>query len=354
MIIGGRQIDFNPFNKFWSTFSYDIGIDLGTANTLVYVSGKGILIREPTVVAAHKKTKQILAVGTQAKKMLGKTPALIIADRPIKDGVINDLDLAEGLLKNFIKKAHTNHSSIPKIPRPKVVIGIPGQVTEVERRAVSDAAVNAGAREVYLIAQPLAAAIGAKLPINEPRGTMIVDIGGGTTEIAVISLGGMVVNKSLRIAGDEMDDDIVSYARSRYNLLLGHSSAEEIKLSAGSAYPVGKEERVTARGRDLATGLPSSISMSTGEVREAISNTIRSIVEAIKEVMETSPPELVGDIADEGIYLSGGGALLKGLPNLLAKELKIPIVVVDEPLTAVVRGIAKVLEDPEYLKNLKV
>jgi rod shape-determining protein MreB len=345
--------NFNIFDRFWGTFSHDIGIDLGTANTLVYVVGKGIMIREPTVVAAHKKTKQILAIGSEAKKMLGKTPPTIIAQRPLKDGVISDLELAEGLLKYFIVKAHQNPSSLPKIPRPRVAIGVPSGVTEVESRAVKDAASNAGAREVFLIDEPMAAALGAELPIDEPSGNMIVDIGGGTTEIALISLGGVVVSKSLRVAGDEMDEDIINYLRMRYNLLLGSRTAEEIKVSEGSAYPIGKESKIFVRGRDLASGLPSKINVSTAEIREALSNTLRSIIEAIKDVVEESPPELVSDIAEKGIYLTGGGALLKGLPQLLAKEIKMPVTLAEDPLTTVVRGTVRILEDQKLLKKTK-
>jgi rod shape-determining protein MreB len=285
--------------------------------------------------------------------MLGKTPPTIIAQRPLKDGVISDLELAEGLLKYFIVKAHQNPSSLPKIPRPRVAIGVPSGVTEVESRAVKDAASNAGAREVFLIDEPMAAALGAELPIDEPSGNMIVDIGGGTTEIALISLGGVVVSKSLRVAGDEMDEDIINYLRMRYNLLLGSRTAEEIKVSEGSAYPIGKESKIFVRGRDLASGLPSKINVSTAEIREALSNTLRSIIEAIKDVVEESPPELVSDIAEKGIYLTGGGALLKGLPQLLAKEIKMPVTLAEDPLTTVVRGTVRILEDQKLLKKTK-
>ena len=346
-------MNINPIDHFWGTFSHDIGIDLGTANTLVLVLGKGIMVREPTVVAAHKKSKQILAIGSEAEKMLGKTPATIVAERPLQDGVIKNLEYTESLLKHFIHKVHQSPSSLPKIARPKVAIGIPSVVTEVERKAVSDAAFHAGAREVYLVEEPMAAAIGGKLPINEPRGNMIVDIGGGTTEIAIISLGGIVVSRTMRIAGDEMDLDIINYARARYNLLLGQKTAQDIKHSAGSAYPTGKESKVEVRGRDIATGLPASVQMSTGEIREALSNTLRNIIEGIKDVVEEAPPELVSDIVDDGLYLTGGGAILKGLPMLLAKEAKLPVVLADDPLTTVVRGTAKVLEDAKLLEKVK-
>ena len=349
----GGQVNLNPINSFWGTFSHDIGIDLGTANTLVLVSGKGIMVREPTVVAAHKKTRQILAIGSEAERMIGKTPESIVAERPLQDGVIKDLEFAESLLKQFIQKVHQNPSSFPKIPRPKIVIGIPSSVTEVERRAVSDAAVHAGAREVFLIEEPLAAALGAKLPIDEPKGNMIVDIGGGTTEIAIISLNGVVVGRTLRVAGDEMNQDIINYARSRYNLLLGKKSAEEIKHASGSAYPVGKESKLQIRGRDLATGLPTTITVGTGEIREAISNTLRIIIEGMKDVVEEAPTELVSDIVDDGVFLTGGGALLKGLPQLITKEIKLPVVLADDPLTTVVRGTGVVLEDQNILDKVK-
>lgn len=341
-------------DSFLGLFSHDIGIDLGTANTLVLVRGKGIVIREPTVIAQHKKTKQLLAIGSEAKKMVGKTPAAIVAVRPLRDGVINDFDATSALLKYFVGKVHDSRSFLPKIPRPRVVIGIPSGVTEVERRAVQEAAVQAGAREVYLIEEPMAAAIGANLPIEEPMGNFIVDIGGGTSEIAVISLGGIVINKSIRMAGDKMDQDIINYARSRYNLLLGERSAEEIKIAVGSAFPVGEETKVPMRGRDLASGLPTIINVSSAEVREAISGTVRTIIEAIKDTVEETPPELVSDILEHGITLAGGGALLKGLDIAVAKETKMPVLVSEDPLTCVVRGSGKVLENLELLKKVKV
>ncbi|HEX7456252.1 MAG TPA: rod shape-determining protein [Candidatus Nanoarchaeia archaeon] len=346
-------LNLNPFDRFWGTFSHDIAVDLGSTNTKVAISGKGIMIREPTVVAAHKKTKQILAIGSEAAKMLGRTPAVIVAAHPLRDGVIDDFDHAENLLKYFIIKVHQNPTSFPKIPRPKVAIGTPSGATEVERRAVADAASGAGAREVILIEEPMAASLGAKLPIDRPTGNMIIDIGGGTTEIALISLGGIVVSKSLRVAGSEMDEDIIAYARARYNLLLGEATAEDVKITAGSAYPVGKETKINVRGRDLATGLPATVTMSTGEIREAISNTLRTIIEGVKEVIEKSPPELVGDVVENGVYLTGGGTLLKGMPNLVARETKMPVILVDDPLSTVVRGMIKVLEDEKLLSRVK-
>jgi rod shape-determining protein MreB len=347
------KVNLNPFDQFWGTFSHDIAIDLGTKNSKVAIAGKGVMVREPTVVAAHKKTKHIFALGTEARKMLGRTPASLVAVYPLQDGVIDDYDYSENLLKYFIIKAHQNPSSFPKIPRPKVAIGIPSGATEVERRAVNDASFSAGAREVILIEEPMAAALGAKLPIDQPTGNMIVDIGGGTTEVAVISLGGIVVGKSLRVGGSEMDHDIINYARARYNLLLGEKSAEEIKITAGSAFPVGKETKIDVRGRDLATGLPATVPMSSGEIREAISTTQRTIVEGVKSVIEECPPELVKDIVDNGIYLTGGGTLLKGLPNLFARETKIPVINVQDPLSTVVKGMAKVLEDEKLLSRVR-
>ncbi len=335
-------------------FSHDIGIDLGTANTLVHVRGKGILIREPTIVTQHKKTKKVLAIGSEAKRMLGKTPLNIISTRPLRDGVINDLDAAEALIKHFIAKVHESPSRFPKIPRPKVVIGIPSGVTEVERRAVRDAAMKAGARQVFLIEEPMAAAIGANLPINDPKGSMIVDIGGGTTEIAVISLGGIVVSRSIRIAGDEMDQDIINYARSRYNLLLGEKTAEEVKVAGASAYPTKNEVRLTLRGRDLATGLPSVIQIGSGEIREAISGTLSQIIGAIKDIIEETPPELVGDLLQDGIVITGGGSLLPGIKELVERETKVPVTIDEDPLTTVVKGTGKLLDDPELLAAIVI
>jgi len=346
-------VNLNIFDHFWGTFSHDIAIDLGTKNSKVAIAGKGIMIREPTVVAAHKKTKNVFSLGTEARKMLGRTPASLVAVHPLNDGVIDDFDFAENIIRYFIIKAHRNPSSFPKIPRPKITIGIPGGATEVERRAFVDAATAAGAREVILIEEAMAASLGANLPIDKPTGNMIVDIGAGTTEIAVISLGGVVISKSLRVAGNEMDQDIINYSRARYNLLLGEQSAEDVKVKAGSAYPVGKESRIIVRGRDLATGLPSSITMSTGEIREAISNTIRTIVEGIKDVIEESPPELVGDIVENGIYLTGGVSIVKGLSNLVARETKMPVIIVQDPLSTVVRGMTMVLENDDLLSRVK-
>lgn len=346
------------FSKFWSVFSHDIGIDLGTVNTLVSVRGKGIVIREPSVVAVHKKTRQVLEIGFEAKKMIGRTPAAIEAVRPLVDGVISDFDTTEAMLRHFIQKVHQVHgkglSLFPKIPRPRVVIGIPSGVTEVERRAVQDAAISAGAREAYLIEEPMADAIGAGLNIEDPEGNMVVDIGGGTTEIAVISLGGMVINRSLRIAGDEMDQDIISYMRLRYGLLIGERTAEEIKIELGSAIPLEKEIETVVRGRELATGLPKSIKVTSSEVREAIAPTITQIISNIHEVLEETPPELLSDILERGIIITGGGALIRGLDKRISDEAKIPVWVADDPLTTVVRGCGLVLDNLDLLSKVRV
>lgn len=337
--------------------SHDLGIDLGTSNTLVFVKGKGIVIREPSVVARHKKTKHIVAIGREAKKMLGKTPTTIEALRPLKDGVIADYDAAAAMLTHYIKLVHLvpKNPFLPKIPRPKVVVGIPSGVTEVERRAVQEAAISAGAREAYLIEEPMAAAIGAGLPIEESNGSFICDIGGGTTEIAVMSLGGIVVNRSIRIAGDEMDEAVTNFMRLKYSLLIGEQTAEEVKISIGSGYPVDKSERQTVvRGRDIETGLPKSIRLSETEIREALSPVLHQIIEGIAETIEETPPELVGDIMEHGIVLAGGGSLLRGVDKLIAIEIRMPVWVTDDPQTAVVRGCGKLLDDQELLGKVKV
>jgi len=340
---------------FFGLFSHDLAIDLGTANTLVFVRGKGIAIREPSVVARHKKSKKILAIGREAKRMVGKTPALIEAFRPLKDGVIADFDATEAMLRRYIGLVHEHPGSfLPTIPRPKVVLGIPSGVTEVERRAVQDAALSAGARSAYLIEEPMAAAIGANLPIQEARGSMIVDIGGGTTEIAVISLGGIVINRSLRIAGDEMDEAIVSYIRLKHSLLLGISSAEAAKIAIGSAYPLREEKHTVVRGRDLESGLPKSIKLTSSEVREAIAPVINQIIEIINETVEEIPPELVGDVLEQGIALAGGGTLLSGMERTIAESIKMPAWVTQDPMECAVRGAAKVLEDNQLLERVKV
>ena len=348
------------FGGIWQLLSYDIGIDLGTVNTLVLVKGKGIVIREPTVVALHKKTRQILAIGGEAKRMLGRTPAAIEAVRPLRDGVISDFDTTEAMLRYFIHKVHESPGrgifSLPKIPKPRVVVGIPSGVTPVERRAVQDACLSAGAREAYLIEEPMAAAIGSKLPVEDPEGVMIVDIGGGTTEIAVISLGGMVLNKSLRIAGDELDEEIINYMRTRYGMLIGERTAEEAKIEIGSAYPVGdKDDMATViRGRDLSNGLPKSIKVSAAEIREALTPVISQMISGIQEILEETPPELLTDIVERGIFMAGGGALLRGLDKRIAEETKLPVYISDHPLTTVVRGCGEVLDNLDLLSKVKV
>jgi len=343
-------------DRLWGLFSHDIGIDLGTANTMVLVRGRGIVIREPSVVAIHQKTRDILAIGTEAKRMVGKTPANILAVRPLREGVISDFDITEQMLRFFINKVHQTSSRLPKIPRPRVVIGIPSGVTEVERRAVSDAARNAGAREVHLLEEPVAAAIGAGLPIEEPEGSMIVDIGGGTTEIAVISLGGIVVGKSIRVAGDAMDQNIIDYARKNFNLLLGERTAERIKIRIGSAFPLEEFEPQSAalRGRDLAGGLPREIPVSAEEIREALTPSVSHIVRTIKDAVEETPPELLADVMKNGIVLAGGASQLRGIDRLIATEAEIPTVVAADPMTCVVRGAGKVLEELDLLKRVEV
>lgn len=340
----------NPFNFLFNRFSHDVGIDLGTANTLVYVRGKGILIREPSVVALNKKTREILAVGEEAKRMVGRTPAHIVAIRPLVDGVISDFEVTEQMLKYFFDRVHREKFTF--LPRPRVVIGIPYGVTEVERRAVEEGAINAGAREVYLIEEPIAAAIGARLPVQDASGSMIVDIGGGTTEVAVISLGGIVTSRSLRIAGDEMNEDIIAYAREKFNLLLGERTAEKIKIEVGAAMPLKQKLETVMRGRDLVTGLPKEIVINSEQIEEAISKSVRIIIDNIKATLEETPPELLADIMDQGIVLAGGGALLRGLDSLIAEETKTIVHIADDPLTAVVRGAGIVLEDLDLLSGI--
>lgn len=345
------------FDKFWQLVSFDIGIDLGTVNTLVLVKGKGIVIREPSVVAVHKKSRQVLAIGMEAKRMLGRTPIAIEAIRPLCDGVISDFDTTEAMLRHFIQKVHEQPGGglkFPKIPKPRVVVGIPSGVTEVERRAVQDAALSAGARQCYLIEEPMAAAIGAGLPIEEPEGTLIMDIGGGTTEIAVISLGGMVLNRSLRVAGDELDADIINYMKMRYGMLIGEKTAENIKIEIGSAVPQKEEKETVVRGRDLSSGLPKSLKISSVEIREALTGTVNQIISTLSEVLEETPPELISDILEKGVVITGGGSLLKGLDQKLAEETKMPVWVAEDPLTTVVRGCGRVLDDLDLLSRVKV
>ncbi|HET7099140.1 MAG TPA: rod shape-determining protein [Patescibacteria group bacterium] len=344
---------FNPINYILGYFSHDVGIDLGTANTLVYVSGKGIVIREPSAVARHKKSKEILAIGTSAKKIYGRAPATIEAIRPLRDGVIADFDATAAMLKYYIKKVHESGSAMPKIPRPRVVIGIPSGVTEVERRAVASATLDAGAREVYLIEEPMAAAIGAGLPVEGPEGCFIVDIGGGTSEIAIISLGGIVLGRSVRIAGDEMDEAIISYVRLKYSLLLGQPTAEAVKINIGSVIP-SKDKFTVVRGRDLETGLPKSIKITSGEIQEALSPIIQEIVTNIVDTLEEAPPEITSDIMERGITIAGGGALISGIDKVISEATKIPVWIADDPLTCVARGCGIILENPALLKRIRV
>lgn len=338
------------FDRFLGLFSHDLGIDLGTANTLVYAHGQGIIINEPSVVAINQKTKQVLAIGEDARRMVGRTPAHIVAIKPLVDGVVSDFEVTEQMLKYFISKVHKQRFSL--LPRPRIVIGIPYGVTEVERRAVEEAAINAGAREVFLIEEPIAAAIGARLPIQEANGCMIVDVGGGTTEVAVISLGGIVASRSLRIAGDELNQDIKEYAREQLNLLLGDRTAEEIKIEIGSAIPLKETLKAKLRGRDLVTGLPKEIIVNDEHIRKAMHKSIAQIVEAVKATIEETPPELVADIMEKGIVLSGGGALLRGLDRFLTESTKTQVHIADDPLTCVVRGTGVALEDLDALKEV--
>jgi rod shape-determining protein MreB len=338
-------------NNLLGLLSRDIGIDLGTANTLVLVRGKGIVINEPSVVAINRKTKRVLAIGSEAKRMVGRTPANIVAIRPLKDGVISDFDVTERMLRYFIERVH---EQVTIIPRPRIVIGIPSGVTEVERRAVYDAAMNAGAREAWLIEEPMAAAIGAGLPITEPSGCMIVDIGGGTTEVAVISLGGVVASRSIRIAGDEMDQEIVSQMRQRHNLAIGERMAEEIKMTVGSALPNHNGPGVVVRGRNLKTGLPEEKMVTSDEISAAISPSINAIIEAVTDTIDDTPPELVADLMARGITVAGGGGLLPRMDELLSQRTHMAAHVAEDPLACVVRGTGKVLNDIEVLRRVTV
>jgi rod shape-determining protein MreB and related proteins len=338
------------FNRFLGRFSEDIGIDLGTSNALVFAKGKGIVMNEPTIVAINTRTNQILAVGHTARDMLGKTPPHIVTTRPLTKGVISDFEVTEKMLKYFIDKIHEDSFSV--VPRPRIVIGVPLEITEVERKAVEDAALNAGARQVLLVEEPILAAIGARLPISESVGNMIVDIGGGATEIAVISLNGVVTSKSLSVAGDEMTKNISQYARDVFNLLVGEKNAETVKWRIGSAVELETPMDIELRGRDLITGLPKQVIVSDSQIREAIHKSIRVIINNIKATLEMTPPELVADIYERGIVLSGGGALLRGLDQLISREADIPVRIADDPLTAVARGTGALLEDDDLLKEI--
>lgn len=347
-------------SRLWSIFSHDVGVDLGTANTVVHVKGKGIVIREPSVVARHVKTKQILAIGTEAKRMLGKTPENIEVIRPLRDGVIADFDAAEAMLKHYIKEVHQLLGGFRRgLSRPRVVVGIPSGVTEVERRAVQEAALSAGARHAFLIEEPMAAAIGAGVPVQDPTGHMIVDIGGGTSEIGVVSLGGLVLNRSLRIAGDELTEAVINFARLKYNLLLGEATAEEVKISIGSAYPLKSESEgrplsTVVRGRSLEDGLPKSQKITSPELREALAPVVRQILNEIALVIEETPPELVSDILEKGMIMAGGGSLLRGIDKLISEETGMPVWVTEKPMEAVVRGCGKVLEEEGLLTKVRV
>lgn len=340
------------FDKLLGAFSHDIGIDLGTANTLVFVRRKGIVINEPSVVAVNERTSEILAIGAQAQKMVGRTPGHIVATRPLVDGVVSDFEVTEQMLKYFIDKVHEESFSF--FPRPRIIIGIPSGVTEVEKRAVEDAAKNAGARQVYLIEEPMAAAIGANLPIQEATGSLIVDIGGGTAEVAVISLGGIVVSNSLRVAGDQLNNDVIQFAKENFNLLLGSRTAEEIKISVGNVYDTRENSSTLARGRDLVTGLPKQIDFTVQMARDALIKSAMEIAENIRDTIERTPPELVADIMQNGIILAGGGALLRGLDQLIADVTQMPVFIADDPLTCVARGTGIVLEDLDSLKEVLV
>lgn len=342
----------NPLNWLMGLFSLDIGIDLGTANTLVNVRGKGIVINEPSWVAIDKRTRRPLAIGGQAKEMVGRTPANVVAVRPLRDGVISEFEITQALLGYFIGRAH--QQTIVPMPRPRIVVGIPSGATEVEKRAVYDAAMAAGARETYLIEEPRAAALGAGLAISDIRGTMIVDIGGGTTEVAILSMGGVVVSRSLRVAGDEMDQDIITYIRNKYNLLIGERMAEQVKVTVGSAYPLPVEKTIAVRGRNLVTGLPESIEVSSVEIREAISNSVQVIVDTIKDALDEAPPEILADLMEAGICLAGGGALLNGLTERLSDDLSLRVWVAEDPMTCVARGAGMILEDLDHFEQFLV
>mgnify|MGYP001572688699 CR=1 FL=1 len=330
--------------------SNDIGIDLGTATTLVYVKGEGVVLCEPSVVAVERGTSHVLAVGDEAKRMLGRTPGNIIAIRPMRDGVITDFEVTEAMLRHFIRKVRHRRFQI----RPRIVIAIPSGITEVERRAVKESAERAGAREVYLIEEPIAAAIGVGLPIQEPVGNMIIDIGGGTTEIAVISLAGIVFSKSIRIGGDEMNEAIVEYLKKTYNLMVGERTAEDIKIKIGSAYPLEEELTLEVKGRDLIAGLPKMVTVTSEEIRESLQEPLRAILEVTKMSLERTPPELAADLIDHGIVLAGGGSLLKGLDKLISEETGLPVLIAEDPVTAVAKGTGMVLNEIKYLRKVTV
>jgi len=342
----------SPLEYFFGLFSLDIGIDLGTAYTLVYVRGKGIVINEPSFVALDKRTREPIAVGARAKEMWGKNPKDILIVRPLRDGVISEYDITAQMLEYLIKKAH-EQTWVP-VPKPRVVVGIPTGVTEVEKRAVYDAALAAGARQAHLIEEPVAAAIGAGLPILETRGSMIVDIGGGTTEVAIFSLGGIVISRSIRVAGDEMDEDIVRYMRLKHNLLISEPEAERTKIEIGSAYPLPQETKRKVKGRNLNNGLPDSVEVSSIEIREALSGSVNILIDMIKDALDDTPPELVGDLIESGITIAGGGGLLKGFAERVSEEVHIQAIVAEDAMTCVARGAGRILEDYSNLRRLLV
>ncbi len=336
---------------FWGFFSNDLAIDLGTANTLIYVEGQGIVLREPSVVAINTQTKEVQAVGSDAKEMLGRAPGNIEAIRPMKDGVIAHFEVTEKMLRHFIKKVHNNRKTLV---RPRVVVAVPSGITQVESRAVRDSALSAGAREVFLIEEPMAAAIGVDLPVQDPSGNLIVDIGGGTTEVAIISMSGVVFSKSVRVAGDEMNEAIINYIKKKYNLLIGERTAEAVKIEIGSAYPLEKSITMEVKGRDLVAGIPKTLIISDEEIREALTETFSTIVEAVKIALERTPPELAADIVDKGIVVAGGGSLIKGLDTLLGEATGLPISLATEALSAVALGSGKVLSDAKLLKKVSI
>jgi len=336
------------FDSFWGLFSNDIAIDLGTATTLVYVRGKGIVLCEPSVVAVDRLTRKVRAVGNEAKQMLGKTPINIEAIRPLRDGVIADFDITESMIRHFIRKVHNSR----RMSRPRMIIGIPSGITEVERRAVRESAERAGAREVYLITEPMAAALGAGMPVQEPAGNMVVDIGGGTTEVAIISLGGIVVFKSSRTAGDELDDAIIQYIKREYSMSIGERSAELIKMKIGSAFPLEHEETIELKGQDLVAGLPKTLTVSSQEIRSALKEPVSEILFAIRQTLERTPPELAADIVERGMILTGGGSLLRGLDQLISEETKLPVFRAEKSIECVVLGAGKILEDLDKLREV--
>ncbi len=336
------------FDFLWGLFSNDIAIDLGTATTLVYVRGEGIVLSEPSVVAVDRGTNRVRSVGAEAKLMLGRTPSNIVAIRPMRDGVIADFEITESMIRHFIRKVHNSR----RMSRPRMIIGIPSGITEVERRAVRESAERAGAREVYLITEPMAAAIGAGLPIQEPAGNMVVDVGGGTTEVAVISLGGIVVFKSSRTAGDELDNAIIQHIKREYSMFIGERTAEEIKIKIGSAFLMEEEETMEVKGQDLVAGLPKTMTITSEEIRKALEEPVSEIISSIRQTLENTPPELAADIVDRGMVLTGGGALLRGLDRLVSEETKLPVIIAERPIDCVVLGAGKALEELDTLREV--